>query len=87
MVRERIKSAEQQGQLMQHRTRDVLIRRRTQIINALRAYLAELGIVAAQGDAGVKRTIVADALPINARASVIVLAAQLEEISHDRQWI
>ena len=33
----RIKSAEQQGQLMQHRTRHVLIRQRTQIINALRA--------------------------------------------------
>jgi hypothetical protein len=29
-----VKSAEQQGQLMQHRTRDVLIRQRTQIINA-----------------------------------------------------
>jgi transposase len=27
----RIKSAEQQGQLMQHRTRDVLIRQRTQM--------------------------------------------------------
>ena len=49
-----IKSAEQQGQLMQHRTRDVLIRQRTQIINALRAHLAELGIVAAKGDKGVK---------------------------------
>src|SRR3974377_1468483 len=48
----RIMSAEQQGQLMQHRTRDVLIRQRTQIINALRAHLAELGIVAAQGAAG-----------------------------------
>ena len=48
----RIKSAEQQGQLMQHRTRDVLIRQRTQIINALRAHLAELGFVAAQGNAG-----------------------------------
>src|SRR6202051_1056178 len=47
-----IKSAEQQGQLMQHRTRDVLIRQRTQIINALRAHLAELGIVAAEGDSG-----------------------------------
>ena len=33
---------------MQHRTRDVLIRQRTQIINALRAHLAELGLVAAQ---------------------------------------
>ena len=82
----RIKSAEQQGQLMQHRTRDVLIRQRTQIINALRAHLAELGIVAAQGDAGVNelRAIVADEqdtrLPIGARASIIVLAAQLEAL-------
>jgi transposase len=31
-----IKSAEQQGQLMQHRTRDLLMRQRTQLINALR---------------------------------------------------
>src|ERR1700676_2138047 len=31
-----IKTAEQQGRLMQHRTRDVLIRQRTQLINALR---------------------------------------------------
>src|SRR3984893_9876876 len=82
----RIKSAEQQGQLMQHRTRDLLIRQRTQTINALRAHLAELGIVAAQGDAGVTEllAIVADEqdtrLPIDARASVIVLAAQLEAL-------
>src|ERR1700680_234179 len=46
----RIKSPEQQGQLMQHRTRDLMIRPRPQMINALRAHLAELGIVAAQGD-------------------------------------
>src|SRR5258706_149247 len=71
---------------MQHRTRDVLIRQRTQIINALRAHLAELGIVAAQGNAGVNelRAIVTDEqdtrLPIDARASVIVLAAQLEAL-------
>src|ERR1700681_1176032 len=77
------KSAEQQGQLMQHRTRDLLMRQRTQLITALRAHLAELGIVAAKGDSGVKEllAIVADEedtrLPIDARASVIVLAAQL----------
>src|SRR4030088_551900 len=82
----RIKSAEQQGQLMQHRTRDLLMRQRTQSINALRAHLAELGIVAAKGDKGVKEllTIVADEkdtrLPIDARASVIVLAAQLQAV-------
>ena len=39
-----VKSAEQQGQLMQHRTRDLLIRQRTQSINAFRAHLAELSI-------------------------------------------
>src|SRR6516162_6133499 len=41
------KAAEQQGRLMQHRTRDLLMGQRTQVINALRAHLAELGIGAA----------------------------------------
>ena len=49
-----VKSAEQQGRLMLHRTRDLLMRQRTQVINALRAHLAELGIVAAQGREGIK---------------------------------
>ena len=39
-----IKSAEQQGRLMQHRTRELLLRQRTQAINALWAHIAELGI-------------------------------------------
>jgi transposase len=55
-----IKSAEQQGQFMQHRTRDLLMRQRTQLINALRAHLAELGIVAAKGDSGVKELLAID---------------------------
>jgi transposase len=50
----RVKSTEQQGQLMQHRTRDLLMRQRTQVINALRAHLAELGVTAAQGREGIK---------------------------------
>src|SRR5213592_324174 len=80
------KSAEQQGRLMQHRTRDLLIRQRTQVINALRAHLAELGIVAAQGREGLKQllAIIGDEkdqrLPIDARASLIVLAAQLQAL-------
>ena len=80
------KSAEQQGQLMQHRTRDLLIRQRTQLINALRAHMAELGIVAAQGREGIKQllTIVAserDArLPVDAHASLVVLAAGLQAV-------
>jgi transposase len=82
----RVKSAEQQGQLMQHRTRDLLMRQRTQLINALRAHLAELGIVAAQGREGIQEllTIVADdedrRVPIDARASLMLLAAQLQAV-------
>src|SRR3954469_13300567 len=82
----RAKSAEQQGRLMQHRTRDLLLRQQTQEINALRAHLAELGIVAAQGREGLKQllTIIADErderLPIDARASLIALAAQLQAL-------
>jgi len=79
-----IKSAEQQGRLMLHRTRDLLMRQRTQVINALRAHLAELGIVAAQGRDGIKEllTLIAseqDArLPVDAHTSLVVLAAELQ---------
>src|ERR1700692_1270443 len=49
-----VKSAEQQSQLMLHRTRDLVMRQRTQVINALRAHMAELGMTAAQGNAGLR---------------------------------
>src|ERR1700758_3509959 len=81
-----VKSAEQQGRLMQHRTRDLLMRQRTQAINGLRAHMGELGIVAAQGREGLKTllAIIADdkdqRLPVDARASLIVLAAQLQAL-------
>src|SRR6478735_4021531 len=77
----RIKSAEQQGRLMLHRARDLLMRQRTQVINAMRAHLAELGIVAAQGREGLKdllKIVASDAgerLPTGARASLVMLAA------------
>jgi transposase len=78
-----VKSADQQGRLMQHRARDLLMRQRTQLINALRAHLAELGIAAAQGREGLKALLAIIAaesdprLPADAHASLIVLAAQL----------
>ena len=49
-----VKTAEQQAALMLHRTRDLLVRQRTQLINAMRAHLAEFGLVAAQGRDGLK---------------------------------
>ncbi len=79
-----VKTAAQQGRLMQHRVRDQLMRQRTQLINALRAHMAELGIVGAVGREGLTEllAIIADAndgrLPMDARASLMVLAAQLQ---------
>ena len=49
-----LKSEDQQAQAMLFRTRDLLVRQRTQLVNALRGHLAEHGIVAAYGLAKVK---------------------------------
>ena len=79
-----IKSTEQQGRLMLHRARDLLMRQRTQVINAMRAHLAKLGIVAAQGRDGIKELLkIIDSeedarLPVDAHASLVVLAAELQ---------
>src|SRR5205085_629030 len=76
-----LKTPEQQGRLMQHRVRDLLLRQRTQTINALRAHMAELGLVAATGRQGLclLLAILADAkderLPQDARASLKLLAS------------
>jgi transposase len=44
-----VKTEEQQAALMLHRSRDLLVRQRTMLINALRGHLAELGFIGAQG--------------------------------------
>lgn len=81
-----VKSADQQAHLMQHRARDLLMQQRTQLINAMRSHLAELGIIAPQGREGVKELLAIISndgnkhLPNDARASLIVLAAQLQAL-------
>jgi transposase len=78
------KTTEQQGCLMLHRTRHLFIRQQTAVINAIRAHLAEFGIVAPVGRNGVDQLlgVVADAndkrLPAVARACVAALGAQLQ---------
>ncbi len=77
------KTAEQQSCLTLHRTRHLLIRQQTSVINAIRAHLAEFGIVAPVGRNGVEQLlgVVADLddrrLPEIARACVAALGAQL----------
>ena len=58
-----IKTKEQQIALMLHRTRQLLVRQRTMLSNALRGHLAELGIVSAKGRNGTEELlkIIADA--------------------------
>ena len=50
-----VKGAEQQAASMLFKTRDLLVRQRTQTINALRGHLAEHGLIAPQGVAHVLR--------------------------------
>lgn len=44
-----VKTKEQQSALVMHRGRELLIRQRTMLANALRGHLAEFGLIAAQG--------------------------------------
>jgi transposase len=77
------KTPEQQSCLMLHRTRHLFIRQQTSVINAIRAHLAEFGIVAPVGRNGVEELldVVADAndkrLPEVARACLRALGTQL----------
>ena len=49
-----VKGTEQQSVLMLHRTRELLVRQRTMLVNAIRAHMAEFGIVAPVGIPRVK---------------------------------
>jgi transposase len=44
-----VKSEEQQGVLVLHRARELLVRQRTMLVNGLRGHMAEFGIIAPQG--------------------------------------
>lgn len=44
-----VKSVEQQSGLMLHRTRELLVKQRTMLINSLRGQLAEFGLIAPKG--------------------------------------
>jgi transposase len=52
-----VKSKGQQAALMLHKTRDLMVRQRTMLINALGGHLGEYGIIAAQGAAEVQGTL------------------------------
>lgn len=75
-----VKSAQRQAALLDHKTRDFLVRQRTQLVNTIRAHLSEFGIVVAKGIHNVDRLLeAAKDLPAAARPAVDMLADQLRE--------
>lgn len=52
-----VKTAEQQARAMVFKTRDLLVRQRSQIVNALRGHLMEYGVIAPAGLASIKSLI------------------------------
>src|SRR5215207_7916273 len=80
-----IKSVEQQAALALHRTRDLLVRQRTQLVNMIRGLLAEFGIDIPKGItnalAFVRRAVAGEANEVPDLATVIGgLAEQAIEV-------
>ena len=85
-----VKTEEQQSVLVLHRSRDLLMRQRTMILNAIRAHLAEFGTITAQGPRRgvdlVRRLSDPDGgldLPALSRSALRSLAAQLESLAEE----
>ncbi len=82
-----VKSPEQQGVMVLHRTRSILIRQRIQISNAIRSHMAEFGMAAAVGRQGLQALIAIvedssdDRVPAEAQGCLGMLAAQLRLVN------
>jgi len=84
-----LKTKEQQSVLVLHRSRDLLMRQRTMILNAVRAHLAEFGIIAAQGPRKIVELVrrLGDpddlGLPDLMRSALLTLGTQLENLTEE----
>ncbi|MEQ9491320.1 MAG: IS110 family transposase [Alphaproteobacteria bacterium] len=82
-----IKSEENQSVLMLHRGRDLLMRQRTMLLNAIRGHLAEFGVIAPQGARKLYALIQSCKsdqevdLPELARMALAALAEQLDNLT------
>ena len=81
-----VKSAEQQAGLMMLRTRDLLVKQRTMLINAMRGHAAEFGVIAAKGPVKVGELVQrahaeAAGVPTLALEMLDLLARQLDELA------
>ena len=82
-----VKSAERQSVLVLHRSRELLVRQRTMLVNAIRGHCAEFGLIAPLGVRSVpeliERVRAADPimLPEIARLTLTMLADQLDALA------
>lgn len=81
-----VKSVDAQSILMLHRARHLLVRQRTAQVSAIRAHLAEYGIIAPKGRSHVRGLIEAldrgeGGLPVIARQVLILIARMIESLS------
>ena len=82
-----VKSPEQQGVMVLHRTRLVLTRQRTQFSNAIRGHMAEFGLAAAIGREGLGKLVEVildgadDRVPREARVCLTMLVDQLRLVN------
>ncbi|AOO84968.1 IS110 family transposase [Bosea vaviloviae] len=78
-----VKSAAQQAALMLHRVRELLVRQRTMLATAIRAHLAEFGIIAPQGIHRVEKLaneVNNPAVPPLARDALMLLVDELASV-------
>ena len=81
-----VKSADRQAVLVLHRTRDLLMRQRTMLLNAVRGHLAEFGIIAPQGPSKALELIAQlregahEDLPDVARTALLGIGVQLDAV-------
>ena len=86
-----VKSPEQQAILMVHRTRSLVVRQRTMAANAMRAHLAEFGLVANPGIRNLLKLIARvfdevepePGMPLMARTALSVFVRRLAELEEE----
>ncbi|WP_137153718.1 IS110 family transposase [Rhizobium sp. FKL33] len=82
-----IKSPEEQAANMVLKTRELFVRQRSQTANAMRAHMAELGIIAATGMTSIAKLIAVlrddrdQRLPNSARTALLEMAEQIEKLT------
>jgi len=87
------KFEQQQSALMLHRSRQLTVRQRTMLSNAIRGHLAELGIISAKGRNGTAELLAVianpadDRIPAAARVSPAILAGQHAAITTEIKTI